>query len=62
MASFTNIVIDDGSTPPVTHTFAVKSNDNRVSRYEDRAGGIPLGYGKMAASISDINKNNRRVE
>lgn len=62
MASFTNIVIDDGATPPTSHTFAIKSNDNRVSRYEDRAGGIPLGYGKLAASISDINKNNRRIE
>lgn len=62
MASFTNIVINDGASPSVAHTFAVKSNDNRVSRYEDRAGGIPLGFGKLAVKISDINKNNRRVE
>ena len=62
MASFSNIVIADGATTPVSHTFAVKSNDNRISRFEDRAGGIPLGYGKLAAAISDVNKNNRRVE
>ena len=62
MASFSNIVIADGSATPAPHTFAVKSNDNRVSRYEDRAGGIPLGFGKLTAAISDVNKNNRRIE
>lgn len=62
MASFANIVINDGATTPVTHTFAVKSNDNRISRFEDRAGGVPIGYSKLAVLISDINKNNRRVE
>lgn len=62
MASFSNIVISDGAATPTPHTFAIKSNDGRVSRYEDRAGGIPVGYGKLSATISDINKNNRRVE
>lgn len=62
MASFANIVINDGAATPVAHTFAVKSNDNRVSKYEDRSGGIPVGYSKLATVISDINKNNRRIE
>lgn len=62
MASFANIVINDGQAAPVAHTFAVKSNDARISKYEDRSGGIPVGYGKLMAAVSDINKNNRRIE
>lgn len=61
MATFANIVINDGAATPVTHTFAVKSNDNRISKFEDRAGGVPIGYGKLTVTIADINKNNRRV-
>lgn len=61
MASFANIVIADGQTTPVNHTFAVKSNDNRVSKYEDRVGGVPIGYGKLTFTVTDVNKYNRRV-
>lgn len=62
MATFANIVINDGQATPVPHTFAVKSNDARTAKYEDRFGGIPMGYGKLMTAISDINKNNRRIE
>lgn len=61
MATFASVVINDGAVPPVAHTFATKSNDQRVTRWEDRAGGVPIGYGKLAANISDINKNNRKM-
>lgn len=61
MALFANIIIKDGQPTPVAHTFAVKSNDLRVSKYEDRAGGVPIGYGKLDIVTKDINKNNRRV-
>lgn len=61
MATFANIVINDGQAAPVAHTFAVKSNDLRVTKYEDRVGGVPIGYGKLEIVTKDINKNNRRV-
>lgn len=61
MATFANIVINDGAATPVAHTFAVKSNDNRISKFEDRVGGVPIGYSKLTVAIADINKNNRRV-
>lgn len=53
MATFANIVINDGQATPVAHTFAVKTNDQRVSSYEDRSGGIAVGYGKIRITTSD---------
>lgn len=61
MATFANIVINDGQSTPAAHTFAVKSNDLRVTKYEDRVGGVPIGFGKLEIVTKDINKNNRRV-
>lgn len=63
MATFSNIVISDGTTPtPVSKTFATKSNDLRVSKYEERSGGVPIGFGKLAIAVTDVNKNNRKIE
>lgn len=53
MASFANIIINDGQATPVAHTFAIKTNDNGVSTYEDRVSGVPVGYGKLITRISE---------
>lgn len=53
MASFANIIINDGLATPVAHTFAIKTNDNGVSVYEDRVSGVPVGYGKLIVRISE---------
>lgn len=53
MASFANVTLNDGLATPVAHTFAVKSNDNQVSVYEDRAGGVPVGFGKLIVRTSE---------
>lgn len=53
MATFANIVINDGQATPVAHTFSVKTNDQRVSIYEDRSGGIAVGYGRIRITTSD---------
>lgn len=53
MATFANIVINDGAAAPVAHTFSVKTNDQRVSVYEDRSGGIAVGYGRITVKTSD---------
>lgn len=53
MPAFANILINDGAATPVTHTFAIKSNDAQVSTYEDRASGVPIGYGKLIIRTAD---------
>lgn len=53
MANFANISLDDGLATPVAHNFAVKTNDNGVSVYEDRVGGVPTGYGKIIARLGE---------
>lgn len=53
MATFANITLNDGLATPVAHTFAVKSNDNQTSTYEDRVGGVPVGYGKLIFRTSE---------
>lgn len=53
MASFANVTLNDGLATPVAHTFAVKSNDNQVSTYEDRVGGVPVGFGKLIFRTSE---------
>lgn len=49
MAARSNIVINDGQTTPVSHTFSPCSGDGNVAgvsmiRYEDRSGGISVGF------------------
>lgn len=53
MASFKNLTLNDGAATPVAHIFATKSNDNQVSVYEDRVGGVPIGYAKNIIRISE---------
>lgn len=53
MPVFQAVAIVDGKSTPVTHTFAVKQNDNRVSLWEDRAGGIPIGYPLLRITTGD---------
>lgn len=53
MPAFTAVAIVDGKSTPVTHTFGVKQNDNRVSVWEDRAGGIPIGFPRLKIATSD---------
>lgn len=56
MAVFANIVLNDGAATPVAHTFAVKSNDNSVTTFEDRVGGVPIGYGKLIFRTSETSE------
>lgn len=61
MANFANIIINDGLATPVAHTFAIKTNDNGVSTYEDRISGVPVGYNKLIVRISET-KDQRTVK
>lgn len=53
MALFANVTLNDGQATSVPHVFAVKSNDNQVSTFEDRVGGVPIGFGKLIVRTSE---------
>lgn len=49
MAAFSNIVIDDGESTPVSHTFEPVFRDGNYFRYEDKAGGVAVGNPRIKA-------------
>lgn len=52
MPAFGNIVLADGQNTPVNHTFVpVVIDQAGVAHYEDTAGGIPIGYGRLKLSL-----------
>lgn len=53
MTLFADLTINDGKATPVAHIFKVKLNDNMVSLWEDRVGGVPVGYGIVKMTTKD---------
>lgn len=53
MPSFADIILRDGQATPVDHTFKVKLNDLKQSVWEDRVGGIPVGYAVITVKTED---------
>lgn len=53
MATFADLVINDGASTPAAHTFKVKLNDRGLSTWEERTGGIPVGYLLVKVQTSD---------
>lgn len=53
MPSFADIILNDGQATPVAHTFKVKLNDLKQSVWEDRVGGIPVGYAVITVKTED---------
>lgn len=53
MPTFADIVLNDGQATPVAHTFKVKLNDNMQSLWEDRVGGIPIGFATITVKTED---------
>lgn len=53
MATFADLIINDGLATPVAHTFKVKLNDKGISTWEDRVGGIPVGYLLVKVQTND---------
>lgn len=51
MTTAADIVLPDAQATPVNHTFAVCSANGMEAIYEDRAGGVPIGFGKLRALI-----------
>lgn len=53
MATFADLVINDGLATPMPRTFKVKLNDRGVSTWEERTGGVPVGYLLVKVQTSD---------
>jgi len=64
MAARGPIVINDGQATPVAHTFSPNSGDGNVPgvsviEYEDRSGGISVGFPVVTVSTRKANKQNK---
>lgn len=51
MPGIGNVVINDGATTPVAHTFAPAGISGITASLADRSGGIPVGYYTMDLSL-----------
>lgn len=51
MPAIGNVVINDGATTPVAHTFAPAGQEGLVNSYADRLSGIPVGYYTLDISL-----------
>lgn len=61
MTAFVGLKLTNGAATPVSKTFAPKSNDGRVTTWENREVGFALGYDKLVVRSSD-NDNGRVVK
>jgi len=59
MATQATITINDGESTPVAHDFDPAGVLDGVAVYEDRVGGIPVGYPKLTLSVRRPTKGSR---
>lgn len=67
MAQRANISLSDGQATPVAHTFNPNSGDGNVPgvsviSYEDRSGGIAVGFPTVTISTRKPSKQNRNYK
>ncbi|DAD51195.1 TPA_asm: coat protein [ssRNA phage SRR7976325_13] len=55
MAAIANIVVNDGATTPVAHTFAPAKTSADVALLEDRVAGIYIGFNKLTLALTRPN-------
>lgn len=60
MATFADIILNNGEATPVAKTFKVKANDMGLSVWEERSGGIPIGFTTVKLQTKD-SANLRKV-
>ncbi len=59
MAAIATISINDGQATPVNHDFDPAGLPNGVARWEDRIGGIAVGYPVITMSVRSPTKNSK---
>lgn len=52
MAAISDIILNDGQTTPVAHTFSPAKSNPDYSMFEDRVGGIYIGYNRLHISLT----------
>jgi len=67
MAARAVISLLDGQATPVTHTFSPNSGDGNVPgtsviSYEDRVGGVSVGFNRVSISTRQPSKQNRNYK
>lgn len=56
------ITLADGQATPVNKTFAVAGVTNGVASWEERSGGIPIGYSRLSTSLRRPAKGSRNFK
>lgn len=62
MATFANIVINDGAATPAAHTFAVTSRLNNVLTWNDRSSGVAAGFKGITLSYRPATAQNANAK
>lgn len=53
------IVIADGASTPVNHTFSPNSIDGNIAAFKERVTGVPIGYPELTVSMRDPGKGSQ---
>lgn len=59
MAAFADLTINDGAATPVARTFKVKKVVGTISSWEERSGGIPVGYWRLQSETKESDQVRR---
>lgn len=59
MAAFADLTINDGAATPVARTFKVKKTVGTKSSWEERSGGVPVGYWRLDSETRDTTELRR---
>jgi len=62
MPAIASITINDGATTPVAHTFTPSGIEGVVAKYDDRSGGVAVGYPKISISSALPGKTSRNYK
>jgi len=68
MAAASPVVLNDGQATPVAHTFTPKrigdgnTNNSMMAEYEDRSGGVVVGFPKISIMMRYPDKNLRTTK
>jgi hypothetical protein len=52
MPQMANLIINDGQTTPVAHTFSPVKNDAGTAVFSDKSGGIAAGYPTISHTVT----------
>lgn len=56
MSTIGSVTLNDGATTPVAHTFAPAGVKNAIAKWQDRSGGISIGFPTITMSLREPTK------